>query len=109
MNKKKLDDKSSLETMAEPNKGFYEQVAATIGPYVSSGQVQTFEGEAPILPGIRSLPAQGHTPGHTFYVLEDAGQKLVFWGDTVHAPDAQFEDPSITIAFDIDQKAAAAP
>ena len=111
VNKKELDfwtNKSSLETLVEPNKGFYEQVAATVGPYVSSGQVRTFEGEAAILPGIRSLPAYGHTPGHTFYVLEDAGQKLVFWGDTIHAPDAQFEDPSITIAFDIDQKAAAA-
>lgn len=111
MNKKELDfwtNKSSRETLVEPNKGFYEQVAATVGPYVSSGQVWTFEGEAAILPGIRSLPAYGHTPGHTFYVLEDAGQKLVFWGDTIHAPDAQFEDPSITIAFDIDQKAASA-
>jgi hypothetical protein len=29
-------------------------------------------------------------------------------GDTIHAPEAQFEDPSITVAFDVDQKAAAA-
>jgi hypothetical protein len=29
-------------------------------------------------------------------------------GDTIHAPDAQFDDPDITIAFDVDQVQAAA-
>jgi hypothetical protein len=29
-------------------------------------------------------------------------------GDTIHAPDAQFDDPDITIEFDVDQKQAAA-
>lgn len=111
VNKKELDfwtNKSTGETTPEPNKGFYGQVAGTVGLYVSSGQVKTFEGGAQILPGIRSQPAYGHTPGHTYYVLEDGGEKLAFWGDTIHAPDAQFGDPSITVAFDIDQKQAAA-
>ena len=110
VNKKELDfwtDKSAGDKLADPNKGFFLQVAATVGPYVSSGQVKTFEGETEVIAGIRSLPAYGHTPGHTYYVLEDGGQKLVFMGDTIHAPDAQFEDPSITVAFDVDQKAAA--
>jgi glyoxylase-like metal-dependent hydrolase (beta-lactamase superfamily II) len=91
-----------------PTKQFFGQVAGSIGPYVSAGQVKTFEGEADVVPGIRTLPAYGHTPGHTYYVLEDSGQKVVFMGDTIHAPDAQFADPSITVAFDVDQKAAAA-
>jgi glyoxylase-like metal-dependent hydrolase (beta-lactamase superfamily II) len=111
VNKKELDfwtDTSAGDRATGPTKGFFAQVARTVGPYVSSGQVKTFEGEAQVIPGIRSLPAYGHTPGHTCYVLEDGGQKLVFMGDTIHAPDAQFEDPSITVAFDVDQKAAAA-
>jgi glyoxylase-like metal-dependent hydrolase (beta-lactamase superfamily II) len=70
--------------------------------------VQTFEGEAQMFPGISSIPAYGHTPGHTFYILEDGGQKIVFMGDTIHVQDAQFEDPSITVAFDVDPKQAAA-
>jgi glyoxylase-like metal-dependent hydrolase (beta-lactamase superfamily II) len=32
---------------------------------------------------------------------------LVFLGDTLHAPDVQFDAPSITIQFDIDPKLAA--
>jgi glyoxylase-like metal-dependent hydrolase (beta-lactamase superfamily II) len=59
--------------------------------------VKTFEGATELFPGLRTLPAYGHTPGHTYYILEDGGEKLVFMGDTIHAPGAQFDDPDITI------------
>ena len=111
VNQKELDfwtDKSVGEKAIGPTKEFFGHVAATVGPYISSGAVQTFEGEAQMFPGISSIPAYGHTPGHTFYILEDGGQKIVFMGDTIHVQDAQFEDPSITVAFDVDPKQAAA-
>jgi glyoxylase-like metal-dependent hydrolase (beta-lactamase superfamily II) len=111
LNQKELDfwtDKSVGEKAISPTKEFFGHVAATVGPYISSGAVQTFEGEAQMFPGISSIPAYGHTPGHTFYILEDGGQKIVFMGDTIHVQDAQFEDPSITVAFDVDPKQAAA-
>ena len=111
VNKKELDfwsDESTREKYLDSTKTFFGQVAPTVGPYIASGQVKSFEGGTRIFPAIRSLPAYGHTPGHTYYALEDGGEKLVFWGDTIHAPDAQFEDPSITIEFDVDQKAAGA-
>jgi glyoxylase-like metal-dependent hydrolase (beta-lactamase superfamily II) len=111
VNKRELGfwtDGAAGDTSVGPTKQFFGQVAGTVGPYVSAGQVKTFEGDAEVVPGIRALPAYGHTPGHTYYVLENGGQKLVFMGDTIHAPDAQFTDPSITVAFDVDQKAAAA-
>jgi glyoxylase-like metal-dependent hydrolase (beta-lactamase superfamily II) len=60
-----------------------------------------------LFPEIRAIPAYGHTPGQAFYALEDHGEKVVFLGDTIHAPDVQFDAPSITIKFDIDQKLAA--
>jgi glyoxylase-like metal-dependent hydrolase (beta-lactamase superfamily II)/predicted ester cyclase len=111
VNRKELDfwtDKSAGDKAVGPNREFFGQVAATVGPYIASGVVRTFEDETEIFPGIRSIPAYGHTPGHTFYVLEDADQKIAFMGDTIHVQDAQFEDPSITVAFDVDQKQAAA-
>jgi hypothetical protein len=36
------------------------------------------------------------------------GEKIVFWGDIMQVADAQFPNPSITIIFDVDSKAAAA-
>jgi len=40
-------------------------------------------------------------------VVQSNGQKLVVWGDLMHVAAVQFPDPSVTIQFDIDSKAAA--
>src|ERR1043165_6965451 len=47
------------------------------------------------------------SPGHTFYVIESRGEKMVACGDLMHAAAVQFADPSVTIQFDTDSKAAA--
>ena len=60
------------------------------------------------LPGVRAVAANGHTPGHTVYVIESNGQKLVLWGDLMHVAAVQFPEPAVTIAFDTDSAAAAA-
>jgi glyoxylase-like metal-dependent hydrolase (beta-lactamase superfamily II) len=110
VDKRELDfwtDKAVGEKLPEPSKSFFQTVEKTVGPYIASKQIQTFDGATRLFTGIRAIPAYGHTPGQTFYALEDNGEKLVFLGDTIHAPDVQFDAPSITIKFDIDQKLAA--
>lgn len=84
------------------------EARAKVGPYQKAGKMRTFRGDVQLFPGIRALAAPGHTPGHTFYVLESRGQKLMFWGDTMHAAAVQFPDPSVTIAFDVNSRQAAA-
>jgi glyoxylase-like metal-dependent hydrolase (beta-lactamase superfamily II) len=59
------------------------------------------------VPGIRSMKAHGHTPGHNVFVVESKGEKLVIWGDLMHVAAVQFAEPGVTIAFDSDNKAAA--
>lgn len=89
------------------NLKYFDEAAAKVGPYKAAGRVKTFRGATELFPGIRSQPAPGHTPGHSFYVLESHGEKLVFWGDLLHVADVQLPRPDITIAFDIDPKQAA--
>jgi glyoxylase-like metal-dependent hydrolase (beta-lactamase superfamily II) len=60
-----------------------------------------------VLPGITLLPLPGHTPGHSGYRLDSAGETLVIWGDTVHVPEIQVPFPVVTNEFDIDQRLAA--
>jgi glyoxylase-like metal-dependent hydrolase (beta-lactamase superfamily II) len=86
----------------------FDMAKAKFGPYLEAGKASLFDGETALFPGIRSLPAPGHTPGHSFYVLESGGEKLVFWGDIVHIGEVQFPDPNVSIRFDSDPKAAAA-
>jgi len=111
VNRLELDywtNKSLGEKAPEPTKTFFQQADQTVTPYIKSGQVKTFDGEVELFPGLRTVAGYGHTPGQTYYVLESNGEKLVFWGDTLHVQDVQFANPSVTIKFDVDPKAAAA-
>ena len=89
-------------------KDFFKGAMASVKPYVDAGKLKTFEGATELVPGIRSQPAYGHTPGHTMYVVESKGQKLVLWGDLMHVAAVQFGQPRVTIQFDIDSKRASA-
>jgi glyoxylase-like metal-dependent hydrolase (beta-lactamase superfamily II) len=73
-----------------------------IEPYLHAGKLKTFEGQTKLFPGLSALPAPGHTPGHTYYVLEDAGEKLVICGDIAHVPAIQFALPHVSSIYDID-------
>jgi glyoxylase-like metal-dependent hydrolase (beta-lactamase superfamily II) len=60
-----------------------------------------------IADGLSQLPLPGHTPGHSGYRLDSAGETLVMWGDTVHVPEIQVARPEVTMEFDSDPQAAA--
>ena len=88
-------------------KGSFQGAMASLNPYVAAGKLKPFDGETDLVPGIRAIPARGHTPGHTIYAVESQGNKLVVWGDLMHVAAVQFAMPSVTIQFDTDPKAAA--
>ncbi len=96
------------ERAPEALKVYFDQALAKVQPYVDAGRVKPFSGATQLFPGIRSQPAPGHTPGHSFYVLESRGEKLVFWGDLLHVADVQLPRPDVTVTFDVDPKTAAA-
>jgi glyoxylase-like metal-dependent hydrolase (beta-lactamase superfamily II) len=71
---------------------------AIAAPYIKAGKWHTFSGSEPIVDGMQLVPLSGHTPG----------QKILFWGDIVHALRVQLPHPEVTAIFDIDQTATAA-
>lgn len=94
-----------FDTWAEASAPAYQkhsfsQGRASMMPYQAAGKVKPFKGAVELLPGVRTVEAPGHTPGHTLYSIESQGQKLIFWGDTVHFAPVQLADPSVTIQFD---------
>lgn len=86
----------------------FKMARDSAAPYLASGQWQTFAEDSVLVPGIKAVRANGHTPGHTAYAVESDGQKLLIWGDLVHAHAVQFAKPGVSIEFDIDQKQAIA-
>jgi glyoxylase-like metal-dependent hydrolase (beta-lactamase superfamily II) len=87
---------------------FFKMARDTATPYLANGQWQTFTEGTVLAPGIQAVRANGHTPGHTAFAVESDGQKLLIWGDLVHAHAVQFAKPGVSIEFDIDQKQAIA-
>lgn len=69
-------------------------------PYAD--QVVLFEGAQEVLPGIQAISMPGHTPGHAGFQLHSAGEDLLFWGDLIHLPRLQFDNPDWIVAFDMD-------
>jgi glyoxylase-like metal-dependent hydrolase (beta-lactamase superfamily II) len=92
-------------TDAQP---FFQSAQAIATPYIKAGKWHTFGGSEAIADGVRLVPLPGHTPGHTGYEFSSKGQKILFWGDAIHAQRVQLQHPEVTVVFDIDASAAAA-
>jgi glyoxylase-like metal-dependent hydrolase (beta-lactamase superfamily II) len=54
------------------------------------------------LSGITAIPAPGHTPGHTGWLITSGSGSVLIWGDVVHLPGLQFRHPEVGMAFDVD-------
>ncbi|MBT9499396.1 MULTISPECIES: MBL fold metallo-hydrolase [Zoogloea] len=99
----------SEEIAAKAPEGFrpFFQMARTAAtPYQAAGKWKTFSGTAELAPGIRAVDAHGHTPGHTAYLIESKGERLLIVGDAVHSHAVQFARPEVAIEFDSDKKQA---
>ncbi len=70
------------------------------------GKIKTFPLGGDVLPGITSVAAVGHTPGHSALLLESEGARMLFWGDLVHGAALQFQDPTICAVYDMDKPKA---
>ena len=90
----------------DANKGFFDGAINSTRPYVTAQKISPFTGDTELVPGVRAVSSYGHTPGHTNYLVESKGKKLLLVGDLIHVGAVQFAKPSVTIAFDSDAKAA---
>ncbi|AZO71731.1 MAG: MBL fold metallo-hydrolase [Mesorhizobium sp.] len=97
---------ASMRAAPAEAKRFFEAAVASITPYMRAGKLAAFEGDTDLVPGVRARAAYGHTPGHTMYLVESRGEKILLWGDVVHVAAVQFKDPSVTIGYDGDASRA---
>jgi glyoxylase-like metal-dependent hydrolase (beta-lactamase superfamily II) len=64
-------------------------------------RLRAFEHGAEILPGVRTVAAAGHTPGHTAILLESQGERLLCAGDSFYDP-LQLSHPHWRTPWDYD-------
>ena len=66
-----------------------------------SPKVEAFEPDADLVPGtVKAEDIQGHTPGHSGYLITSGEASLLYIGDTMHHSVISVQRPDWTIAFD---------
>lgn len=98
--------RENLDDIPEGRHRSFHNAKQVMTPVQAAGQLQTFTAPAQVHPLIRAIPAPGHTPGSVMYLLESATEKMLFWGDIIHAEPVQMQEPEVAIHFDIDQSQA---
>lgn len=110
VNRKEIDHWFSDEQMArfdaDKQKRYFGWTRQQLRPYLA-GALRTVEPYEEVFPGIRILECAGHTPGHSTWLIESEGQKMIIWGDLAHVPEIQVAKPEISMSFDYDPDLAA--
>jgi glyoxylase-like metal-dependent hydrolase (beta-lactamase superfamily II) len=99
---------AAMDKAPDDSKDTFKLAMAQLKPYVDAGRFQPFDSSTEIVPGVRSWETPGHTPGHSSYVVESQGHRMIVTGDLIHVAAVQFDDPTVTIEFDVDGPAARA-
>ncbi len=93
--------KGEWEAATHPNertRGTY--LAENIEPLADAKQVELVEGAAEIVPGLRMVPAPGHTDDHVVFEIESGGDYALYSGELSQHP-VQLERLAWISAFDI--------
>jgi len=83
---------SEEELSANPN---------SIISQVYGDNIKTFKQNEVIINNIKTIPAFGHTDGHTIFLVSSRYQNILFWGDMLHAV-VQFDNYNIYMTYDKD-------
>jgi glyoxylase-like metal-dependent hydrolase (beta-lactamase superfamily II) len=73
-----------------------------------ASEVRRFKPGAEVAPGIVSIPAFGHTPGHTAFAIHSGNQSMLSMSDTVRNPYLFARHPDWQPTFDMDGPQAVA-
>jgi glyoxylase-like metal-dependent hydrolase (beta-lactamase superfamily II) len=96
-------DRTPLATDTERLARGTRAARRALGPY-SERIRRVKDGEA--LPGMTAISANGHTPGHTAWMIHSGSDAILMWGDTVHLPAIQVPRPDVAVIYDLDPEAA---
>ncbi|MFF2479891.1 MBL fold metallo-hydrolase [Paenibacillus sp. NPDC058071] len=94
---------SAEEQLSDEWKMIVKMVQSAMEPYKDT--VKKFS-DTVGLAGITAIEAHGHTPGHTAYLIESEGDRLLIWGDIIQVPAIQLTKPELKFVMDVDSEQA---
>jgi glyoxylase-like metal-dependent hydrolase (beta-lactamase superfamily II) len=102
---KALIEDKAIEALPEEYKPFYLPANQVLKIYGS--RVGTFVFGKSVADGIISVDMNGHTAGHSGFLIESKGQKLLIAGDFLHIAAVQFPHPECSLIYDANIELAA--
>ncbi|NBX21938.1 MAG: MBL fold metallo-hydrolase, partial [Betaproteobacteria bacterium] len=98
-------DDARMAAAPDAMKGAFQTVRRMLGG-LSDIQLVKFEAGTEIVPGIKSVAAYGHTPGHTLFMVESKGEKFAYLADITNVPQLFARNPDWAVQFDMNAEEA---
>jgi glyoxylase-like metal-dependent hydrolase (beta-lactamase superfamily II) len=86
-----------LESLPAPRQGNAKRVQATLPNWKN---VRVVDGEADVAPGIRQIPAHGHTQGHVIHLISSGGKQFISSADVTNINALFVKHPDWQVVFD---------
>ncbi len=86
-----------VDSIPQPRRGNAQRVQATFPNWKN---IKVVDGEADVAPGIRAIPAHGHTQGHTAHLISSRGSQLLATADATNIQTLFVKNPTWQAAFD---------
>jgi glyoxylase-like metal-dependent hydrolase (beta-lactamase superfamily II) len=93
-------DDGNMSRAPDAMKPAFQNVRRVFGAL--QGKVTQHEPNKDIVPGIKSIPTPGHTPGHTSHIINSGSQSVVVQGDVTNLPQLFVRNPGWHASFDMD-------
>ncbi|MBL8384113.1 MAG: MBL fold metallo-hydrolase [Burkholderiales bacterium] len=100
-------DDARMNAAPEAQRGAFQVVRRTFGG-LSDQQLVRFEPGTEVAPGIQSMAAFGHTPGHTLFTARSGGQSFIYAADCTNVPELFARSPDWAVVFDMNPDEARA-
>jgi glyoxylase-like metal-dependent hydrolase (beta-lactamase superfamily II) len=68
--------------------------------------IRQYEGDKEVVPGVKPINTNGHSPGHMSYLLGSGRRQLIVLGDVAIMPSLFVRNPGWHVAFDADANLA---
>jgi glyoxylase-like metal-dependent hydrolase (beta-lactamase superfamily II) len=86
-----------VESFPQPRQGLAKRIQATLPNWKNIKQI---DGEVDVAPGVRAIPAHGHTQGHTAHLISSGGAQLIATADATNIYSLFAKHPDWQAVFD---------
>jgi glyoxylase-like metal-dependent hydrolase (beta-lactamase superfamily II) len=99
-------DDARMNNAPEAARGVFNTTRRVFGPVAKD--VRRFDWGKEVAPGITAIRSDGHTAGHTSFVVSSGGKSLLVIGDACNDPRLFARNPEWHLVFDADKPQAVA-